>query len=64
MTPRLTLAAHRAAGAIARGIVAAMLVLGLATTSATAQNRQPDTFTPLVVGPLASDTAPFQGDDG
>jgi hypothetical protein len=51
-------------GSIARGLVAAMLALGFAATSAGAQNRQPDAFTPLVIGPLAGDTAPFLGDDG
>jgi hypothetical protein len=49
---------------IARALVAALLALGLASASAGAQNRQPDAFTPLVIGPLANDTAPFQGDDG
>jgi hypothetical protein len=49
---------------IARGLVAAMLAFGLAAASAAAQNRQPDAFTPLVIGPLATDTAPFLGDDG
>src|SRR5262249_38492825 len=34
------------------------------TVDARAQQRQPDSFTPLVIGPLASDTAPFLSDDG
>src|SRR6478609_8342371 len=48
---------------IARALVA-VLALGIAAAGARAQTRQPDSFTPLVIGPLATDTAPFLGDDG